>query len=222
VAARQAEGGKGGGPQEIAADRVLLAAGFLPNSQNLGLEELGVTVNRRGFIEIDERMRTSVPGIYAVGDITGKVALAHVAFAQGHVAAEVIAGHETIELDYNAMPRCTYTSPQVAAIGLTEEQAKEQYGEIKVGKYPIQPNGKAQALGERDGVAKIIGDARTGEILGAHLIGPEVTEMIAEFSLAKFLESTAEEIARSVHPHPTISEVIGEAALAVEGSAIHI
>lgn len=218
---RTTEAGSGG-PREIAADRFLLASGFVPNSGDLGLEEVGVTLNGRGFIEIDDQMRTSVPTIYAIGDVTGKLALAHVASAQGHVAAEVIAGHDTIRLDYNAMPKCTYTSPQVASIGLTEEQARQQHGEIKVGKYPFKPNGKAQALGELDGMVKIIGDATTGEILGAHLIGPEVTEMIGEFSLAKFLESTSEEIARAVHPHPTLSEVIAEAAMGVEGTAINI
>ncbi len=177
-----------------------------------------MTTDRRGFIQIDDQMRTSVPNIYAIGDVTGKLPLAHVASAQGHIAAEVIAGHPTIRLDYNGMPRCTYTSPQVASMGLTEAQAKEQYGdEIRMGKYPFKPNGKAQALAETDGVVKIIGHARTGEILGAHLIGPEVTELIGEFSLTRYLEGTSEEIARAVHPHPTLSEVVAEAAANVEG-----
>ena len=209
-------------PQTLEVERVLLAAGVLPNSGDLGLEALGVTINKRGFIEIDERMQTNVPGIYAVGDVTGKVLLAHVASAQGEVAAEAIAGHQEIKLDYNAMPRCTYSNPQVASIGLTEAQAREGGREVHVGKFPFRPNGKAQALNDLDGQIKIIADAASGEILGAQLIGPDVTELIGEFSLARSLESTPFELARSVHPHPTLSEVIAEAALNVEGQAIHM
>ncbi|MDB5058480.1 MAG: lpd, partial [Chloroflexi bacterium] len=166
-------------------------------------------------------METNVSGVYAIGDVTGKLNLAHVASAMGEVAAEVIAGHPTIRLDMNSMPRCTYSSPQVASIGLSEEQARAQ-GEVHVGSFPFRPNGKAMALGEPDGQIKIIADAHTGEILGAHLIGPDVTELIGEFSLARFLEATPEELARSVHPHPTLSEVIAEAALAVDGKPIHM
>jgi dihydrolipoamide dehydrogenase len=210
----------GGDQQTLEADRVLVGLGFLPNSENLGLEDLGVRVER-GNIVVDDRMQTNVPGIYAVGDVTGQLKLAHVAFAMGEVAAETIAGHETIRLDMNSMPRCTYSAPQVASIGLTEEQARAQ-GEIRVGTFPFRPNGKAMALGETDGQVKIVADAHTGEILGAHLIGPDVTELIGEFSLARFLEATPLELARSVHPHPTLSEVIAEAALGVEGQPIHM
>jgi dihydrolipoyl dehydrogenase len=209
-----------GEPKVIEADRVLYAVGFAPNSENLGLEALGVKVER-GFIQVNERMETGVPGLYAIGDVTGKLTLAHVASAMGEVAAEVIAGHPTITLDMQSMPRCTYSSPQVASMGLTEEQARAQ-GEVKVGTFPFRPNGKAQALAEVDGQIKIIADARTGEILGAHLVGPDVTELIGEFSLARFLEATPEELARAVHPHPTLSEVIAEAALGVEGAPIHM
>jgi len=209
-------------PQTLEVERVLLAAGVLPNSGDLGLEALGVTINQRGFIEIDERMQTNVPGIYAIGDVTGKVLLAHVASAQGEVAAEAIAGHPELKLDYNAMPRCTYSNPQVASIGLTEAQAREGGREVRVGKFPFRPNGKAQALNDLDGQIKIIADAASGEILGANMIGPDVTELIGEFSLARSLESTPFELARSVHPHPTLSEVIAEAALNVEGKAIHM
>ena len=138
------------------------------------------------------------------------------------VAAEDIAGHHTVRPDYDAMPRCTYSSPQVAAIGKTEAQARESGAEIRVGKFPFRPNGKAMALGETDGQVKIIADAKTGEILGAHLIGPDVTELIAEFALARTLESTPSELARAVHPHPTLSEVVAEAALNVEGQAINM
>jgi dihydrolipoamide dehydrogenase len=211
-----------GGPRTIEVDQVLLAAGFLPNSGDLGLEALGVQINQRGFIEIDDRMQTNVPGVYAVGDVTGKVPLAHVAFAQGEIAAEAIAGKQEIKLDYNSMPRCTYSSPQVASIGLTEAQAREGGREVRVGKFPFRPNGKAMALAETEGQIKIIADAKTGEILGASLVGPDVTELIGEFSLARTLESTPFELGRSVHPHPTLSEVVGEAALSVEGHAIHM
>jgi len=213
--------GEGGGEARVLeADRVLSAIGFVPNSENLGLEALGVKIGR-GFIQVNDRMETGVPGIYAIGDVTGKLMLAHVASAMGEVAAEVIAGHPTIKLDMQSMPRCTYSAPQVASMGLTEEQARAQ-GEVKVGAFPFRPNGKAQGLGELEGQIKIIADAHSGEILGAHLVGADVTELIGEFSLARFLEATPEELARSVHPHPTLSEVIAEAAMGVEGSPIHM
>ena len=214
-----------GEAQVLEADRVLYAVGFQPNTEDLGLDAAGVALER-GFIKVNGRMETNVPGVYAIGDVavqenSPKLSLAHVASAMGEVAAEVIAGHPTIKLDMNSMPRCTYSSPQVASIGLTEEQARAQ-GDIHVGSFPFRPNGKATAMGETEGQIKIIGDARTGEILGAHLIGPDVTELIGEFSLARFLEATPEELARSVHPHPTLSEVIAEAALAVDGKPIHM
>jgi dihydrolipoamide dehydrogenase len=210
-----------GGPQTLEVDRVLVSTGFMPNSEDLGLEDLGVATER-GFITVDDKLQTNVRGIYAIGDVTGKLMLAHVASAQGEIAAEDIAGHRTIKPDYDAMPRCTYSSPQVAAMGQTEAQARAGGREIRIGKFPFSPNGKAQALGETEGKVKIIADASTGEILGAHLIGPDVTELIAEFAVARTLESTPLEVARSVHPHPTLSEVIAEAALAVEGQAINI
>ncbi|MGN6359239.1 MAG: dihydrolipoyl dehydrogenase [Thermomicrobiales bacterium] len=211
-----------GQPQTLEVDRVLLSAGFVPNSKDLGLEALGVATDRRGYITVDDHLRTNVPNIFAIGDVTGKLPLAHTAFAQAELVAELIAGQHTYPLDYDAIPRCTYSHPQVAALGLTEEQAREGGREIKVGKFPFRPNGKAQALGELDGQVKIIEDARTGEILGVHMVGPDVTEMIAEFALARTLEATPAEVARAVHPHPTLSEVIGEAAPAVEGLPIHM
>jgi dihydrolipoamide dehydrogenase len=211
-----------GKPQIVEVDRVILAAGFVPNSEDLGLEQAGVTTNKYGFIEVDDRLQTNVPGVYAIGDVTGKLNLAHVASAQGEIAAEAIAGHHTVKPDYDAMPRCTYSAPQIAAIGVTEAQARAKGLEINVGKFPFRPNGKAMALGETDGQVKIIADAKTGEILGAHLIGPDVTELIAEFALARTLESTPSELARAVHPHPTLSEVVAEAALNVEGQAINM
>lgn len=214
-----------GAESSLEADLMLVATGVLPNSANIGLESVGVKVNRGGFVEVDEYLRTNVPGIYAVGDLTGKLALAHVGSAQGIVAAEHIAGHETMPLTdekYTDMPRCTYCNPQVASLGLTEKQARAKGLEIKVGKFPFIANGKALGLGEREGFIKIIADARYGEIIGAHLVGPEVTELLPELVLAKTWELTPEEIARSVHAHPTLSEVIMEASHGVFGAAIHM
>ena len=214
-----------GAESSLEADLMLVATGVLPNSANIGLESVGVKVNRGGFVEVDEYLRTNVPGIYAIGDLTGKLALAHVASAQGIVAVEHIAGHETTPLSdekYTDMPRCTYCNPQVASLGLTEKQARAKGLEIKVGKFPFIANGKALGLGEREGFVKIIADAKYGEILGAHLVGPEVTELLPELVLAKTWELTPEEIARSVHAHPTLSEVIMEASHGVFGAAFHM
>ncbi len=211
-----------GQTQVLEAEQALVAIGFRPNSKGLGLEELGVRLDQRGFIEIDERMATNVPGIWAIGDVTGKLMLAHVASAQGIVCAENIAGVETTTLDYRMMPRATYCQPQVASFGLTEAQARAEGYEVKVGRFPFQANGKALGLGESGGFVKIITDAKYGEILGAHMIGPEVTELLPELTLAQRMELTPAEIARNVHAHPTLSEVIMEAAHAAEGHAIHI
>jgi dihydrolipoamide dehydrogenase len=211
--------------ETLVADKVLMAIGIRPNTDMAGLDAAGVELDQRGNVKIDEYMRTSVPHIYAIGDCTGKLALAHVASAQGIVAAETMAGEETIPFPqerYPFMPRCTYCSPQVASLGLTEKQAIEAGHEIKVGKFPFMPNGKAQALGVRVGFVKLIADAKYGEILGAHLVGPDVTELLPELSLAQFMEITPEEIARTVHAHPTLSEVIMEAAHAVEGHPIQM
>jgi dihydrolipoamide dehydrogenase len=212
-----------GEDKPLEADQVLVATGFKPNSKGIGLEAVGVKTNGRGFIEIDAGMRTNVPGVWAIGDVTGKLLLAHVGSAQGIVCAETIANHPTIVLDYAMMPRATYCQPQVASFGYTEAQAKEQGYEIKVAKFNFQANGKALGLGDYAGWIKIVADAKYGEILGAHLIGPEVTELLPEFTLAHNLELTAEEIARNVHAHPTLSEVIMEAAHGLtEGGYIHI
>ncbi len=211
-----------GGQQTLEAEQALVAIGFKPNSGGLGLEELGVSLDRRGFIQIDERMATSVPGIWAIGDVTGKLMLAHVASAQGIVAVENIAGAETITLNYEMMPRATYCHPQIASFGLTEAQARERGYEVKIGRFPFQANGKALGLGEGSGWAKIVTDARYGEILGAHLIGPEVTELLPELTLAQMMEITTAEIARNVHAHPTLSEALMEAAHDAEGHAIHL
>jgi dihydrolipoamide dehydrogenase len=209
------------GEQTLEAERALIAIGVRPNSQSLGLEEVGVQVER-GNIVVDTSLRTSVPGIYAIGDVTGKLPLAHVASAQGIVAAETIAGVDTVALNYEMMPRCTYCHPQVASFGLTEAQAAEHGYEIGVGKFPFRANGKALGLGDYDGFVKIVADSVSGEILGAHLVGPEVTELLPELVLAREWELTPEEIARTVHAHPTLSEVLMEAAHGVFGEAIHI
>ena len=166
-------------------------------------------------------MRTNIPTIYAIGDVATDYRLAHVASAMGIVAAETIGGHETMTLDYRMMPRCTYCVPQVASFGLTEAQAKEAGYEINTGRFAFQANGKALGMGERDGFIKIIADAKYGEILGAHMVGPDVTELLPELTLAHNAELTAEEIARNVHAHPTLSEALMEAAHGVEGAPIH-
>lgn len=204
------------------AEQALVAIGFRPNSSGLGLDEVGVKISERGFIEIDERMATNIPGIWAIGDVTGKLMLAHVGSAMGIVCAENIAGHETVTLDYEMMPRATYCQPQVASFGLTEAQAKERGYEVKVGRFPFQANGKALGLGDYVGWVKIVVDEKYGEILGAHMIGPEVTELLPELTLAHMMELTPAEIARNVHAHPTLSEVLMEAAHGAEGYAIHI
>jgi len=210
------------GEKVLQAEQALVAIGFRPNGRGLGLEEVGVKLSERGAVEIDERMATNVPGIWAIGDVTAKLMLAHVGSAQGIVCAENIAGAETITLNYEFMPRATYCQPQVASFGLTEAQAKERGYEIKIGRFPYQANGKALGLGDYTGWVKIISDAKYGEILGAHLIGPEVTELLPELTLAQMMELTPNEIARNVHAHPTLSETLMEAAHAAEGHAVHI
>ena len=206
----------------LQAEQALVAIGFRPNGRGLGLEELGVKLSERGAVEIDERMATNVPGIWAIGDVTAKLMLAHVGSAQGMVCAENIAGVETITLNYEMMPRATYCQPQVASFGLTEAQAKERGYEVTIGRFPYSANGKALGLGEGTGFVKLVTDAKYGEILGAHLVGPEVTELLPELTLAQMMELTPNEIARNVHAHPTLSETLMEAAHAAEGHAIHI
>ncbi len=206
----------------LEAEQALVAIGFRPNSKGFGLEEAGVKISERGFVEINEKMQTNVPNVWAVGDVTGKLMLAHVGSAMGIVAAENIAGAETATLDYEMLPRATYCQPQVASFGLTEAQAKERGHSIKIGRFPFQANGKALGLGDYAGWIKIIVDEKYGEILGAHMIGPEVTELLPELTLAHLMELTPNEIARNVHAHPSLSEVLGEAAHAAEGTPIHI
>lgn len=210
------------GEEVIEAELTLAAIGFKPNSKDLGLEEVGVKLDKRGFIEIDEKMETSVKGIYAIGDVTGKLLLAHVAQAMGVVAAENIAGVETVILDYNMMPRATYSYPQTASFGYTEAKAKEQGYDVVVGQFPFQPNGKALGLGDYQGFVKVVTDKKYGELLGAQMVGPEVSELLPELTLAQRFELTAHEIGRNVHAHPTLTEAIMEAAEQALGKAIHI
>ena len=213
----QVEGG-----QPLEAEQCMVAINFLPNTEGIGLEAAGVQLTERKNIAIDGNMRTNVPGVYAIGDVATDYRLAHVASAMGLIAAETIAGHHTTPLDFRMMPRCTYSQPQVASFGYTEAAAKEAGYEVKVGQFPFVANGKSLGLGEKEGFVKIISDARYGEILGAHLVGPDVTELLPELTLAHNNELTAEEIARNVHAHPTLSEALMEAAHGVEGQPIHI
>lgn len=210
------------GEKTLQADQALVAIGFRPNSANLGLDDVGVKLSPRGHVEVDDRMATNVPGIWAIGDVTGKLLLAHVASTQGILVAEAISGKQTHPIDYTMVPRATYSHPQIASFGLTETQAKEKGYEIKVGKFPLQANGKALGLGEGSGFCKLIVDAKYGEILGGHLIGAEVSELLPEFTLAQRMELTAEEIADNIHAHPTLSEVIMEAAHSALGKSIQI
>jgi dihydrolipoamide dehydrogenase len=209
------------GEEKLSADQVLLAASFLPNSGELGLEAIGVKMSQRGFIEVDDRMATNIPGVWAVGDVTGKLMLAHAGMAMGVVCAEAIAGKQPKALNYQNIPKATYCHPQVASFGMTEKQAIEAGHEIAVGRFNFQPNGKALGLNDYSGWVKIIADKKYGEILGAHLIGPEVTELLPELTLAQANELTAAEIAHNIHAHPTLSEVLHEAAKDVSGEALH-
>jgi dihydrolipoamide dehydrogenase len=206
----------------LEAEQTLVAIGFRPNSKGLGIEEAGVKINERGFVEIDERMATNIPGIWAIGDLTGKLMLAHVGSAMGIVCAEHISKHETVALDYEMMPRATYCTPQVASFGITEAQAKDKRLAVKIGRFPFIANGKALGLGDSAGWVKLVVDEKFGEILGATMVGPEVTELLPELTLAHMLELTPAEIARNVHAHPTLSETLMEAAHVAEGSPIHI
>ncbi|AKQ44879.1 hypothetical protein TH63_03370 [Rufibacter radiotolerans] len=209
------------GEETIEADVVLSAVGIQTNLENLGLEELGIAVER-GRVTTDDFYRTNVEGIYAIGDIVKGPALAHVASAEGIICVEAIAGHHPEPLDYKNIPGCTYCVPEIASVGYTEKECKEMGREIKVGKFPFSASGKASAAGAKDGFVKVIFDAKYGEFLGAHLIGANVTEMIAEVVVARKLETTGHEIIKSVHPHPTMSEAIMEAAAAAYGEVIHL
>lgn len=212
---------KDGKEEVIDCDIVLSAVGVSPNTENIGLEALGIETDR-GLIKVDEFYQTNVPGIYAIGDIVPGAALAHVASAEGIICVEKIAGENPEPMDYNNIPSCTYCSPEVASVGYTEAAAKEAGYDIKVGKFPFSASGKASAAGAKQGFVKVIFDSKYGEFLGAHMIGYNVTEMIAEVVAARKLETTGHEIIKTVHPHPTMSEAVMEAAAAAYGEVIHL
>lgn len=203
------------------ADVVLSAVGVSPNLENIGIEEMAIELEK-GKVKVDDFYRTNIEGVYAIGDIVHGQALAHVASAEGIICVEKIAGQEVNPLDYNNIPACTYTTPEVASVGMTEKQAKEAGYEIKVGKFPFTASGKASAAGARDGFVKLIFDAKYGELLGGHLIGANVTEMVAELVAVRKAEMTGHELIKTVHPHPTMSEAIMEAAAAAYDEVIHI
>jgi dihydrolipoamide dehydrogenase len=207
--------------ERFEAEQVLMAVGRGARIKGLGLEPLGVQMER-GFVKVSPRMETSAKAVYAIGDMAGPPLLAHKAMAEGIVAAEAIAGKNPRPLDYGNVPSCTYCRPQIASIGLTEAKAKENGREVTVGKFPFTASGKAVALGETEGFVKVVADKGTGEILGAHIVGPEATEMIHEFAVGRTLEATLEEIIHTIHAHPTLSEAALEATLGALGQAIHV
>jgi dihydrolipoamide dehydrogenase len=212
---------KDGQQQVLEADKVLQAIGFQPRVEGYGLEKTGVRLTERGAIDIDGRGRTSVPHIFAIGDVTAKLMLAHAAESMGIIAAETIADAETMELDYAMIPRATFCQPQIASFGYTQKQAEELGYDVKVAKFPFTANGKAHGLGEPGGFVKLIADAKYGELLGAHMIGPEVTELLPELTLAQQWDLTVNEVARNVHAHPTLSEAVKEAVHGLAGHMIN-
>jgi len=213
---------KDGSQQVLEADKVLQAIGFAPNIEGYGLDKAGVRVTERGAIDVDGRCRTSVPHIFAIGDVTAKLMLAHAAEAMGIVAAETLADAETMELDYAMIPRATYCQPQVASFGYTEAQARELGHDVKVAKFPFSANGKSHGLGDATGFVKLISDAKYGELLGGHLIGPDVTELLPELTLAQQWDLTVHEVARNVHAHPTLGEAVKEAVHGLAGHMINM
>jgi dihydrolipoamide dehydrogenase len=212
----------GGDEQVIEADRFLAAFGFAPRLQGYGLDNTGVRTTERGAIEIDDHCRTNVPGVYAIGDCTGKLMLAHTAEAQGIVAAETLAGAETMPVEYDFIPRATYCQPQIASFGYTEEQAKAKGYDVKTARFPFSANGKAMGLGDAVGFVKVVADAKYNEILGAHMIGPDVTELLPVLTLAQKWDLTADEVARNVFAHPTLSEAVKEAVEGIAGHMINL
>lgn len=209
------------GEESVDCDVVLSAVGIQTNLENIGLEEVGIATDK-GKIMVNPYYQTNIPGYYAIGDCVPGQALAHVASAEGIICVEKMAGHHPEPLNYSNIPGCTYTSPEIASVGMTEKQAKEKGIDIKVGKFPYSASGKASAAGQKDGFVKLIFDAKYGEVLGAHMIGYNVTEMIAEIVVARKLETTGHEILKSVHPHPTMSEAVMEAAAQAYGEVIHL
>jgi dihydrolipoamide dehydrogenase len=211
-----------GGTQTVEAERVLSAIGRAPLVEDIGLEKAGVKMTDRGFIAVDRQMRTNVEGVYAIGDVAGPPLLAHKGSHEGVACVEAIHGDPHAGIDYGNIPNCTYCHPEVASVGLTEEQAREKGLDIEVGTFPWTANGRALTAGETDGFVKVIRDKRYSEVVGAHIVGPHATELIAEFVVGRHLETTVEEMDRAMHPHPTLSEAVAEAALAALGHALHI
>ena len=211
-----------GKTQTIQAERVLSAIGRAPLVEDIGLEEAGVKLTDRGFIGVDRQMRTNVEGVYAIGDVAGPPLLAHKGSHEGVACIEAIHGDPHAGIDYGNIPNCTYCHPEVASVGLTEEQAREQGIDIEVGTFPWSANGRALTAGDTDGFVKVIREKKYGEVVGAHIVGPHATELIAEFVVGRHLETTAEEMDRAMHPHPTLSEAVAEASLASMGHALHI
>ncbi|NUT36538.1 MAG: dihydrolipoyl dehydrogenase [Hamadaea sp.] len=213
---------KNGQQQVLEADKVLQAIGFQPRVEGYGLDKTGVRLTERGAIDVDGRCRTSVPHIFAIGDVTAKLMLAHAAESMGIIAAETIGNSETMELDYVMIPRATYCQPQIASFGWTEAQARERGFDVKVAKFPFTANGKSNGLGDTVGFVKVISDGKYGELLGAHLIGPEVTELLPELTLAQQWDLTVHEVARNVHAHPTLGEAVKEAIHGLAGHMINM
>jgi dihydrolipoamide dehydrogenase len=211
-----------GETRTIEAERVLSAIGRAPNTEDIGLEKAGVKLTDRGFIQVDRQMRTSVEGVYAIGDVAGPPLLAHKGSHEGVACVEAIHGDPHAGIDYANIPNCTYCHPEVASVGLTEEQAREKGLDIEVGTFPWTANGRALTSGDTDGFVKVIRDKKYSEVVGAHIVGPHATELIAEFVVGRHLETTVEEMDRAMHPHPTLSEAVAEAALASLGHALHI
>ncbi len=207
---------------EVGAEQLLIAIGRVANSEDCGLQEAGVECDQRGFVKTDEWMRTNVAGIWAIGDVVGGFLLAHAAAHEGVTAVEDIAGRRIHAMEQDLITRCTYSTPEIASVGLTEAEAREQGHEVKSGKFPFLANGRALIHGETEGFAKLIADGKTGQLLGAHVVGVQATELIAEPALARLFQGDAWEIGRNIHPHPSLTEVLGEAALAVDGAALNI
>jgi dihydrolipoamide dehydrogenase len=209
------------GEKAASYDKILLGVGIRANIESTGLLELNATITEGGFIDINDRMQSSVDGVYAVGDVTGVMPLAHVASAQGAAAAEAIAGRVRMPLVYSDMPRAVYSRPQVASVGLTQAAAEAQGYSVRAARFPVRANSKALAVGETEGFAKLVIDADSDEVIGCHMIGPDVTELIGGLSLARVLGARATDVASAVYPHPTLSEMVKEAALATKGEAVH-
>jgi len=208
------------GEKKLKTEKVLSAAGRVPELGNIDVQRLGIELDRKA-IKVDEKMRTNIPGIYAVGDVVGKIMLAHVASREGIVAVENISGKE-VSMDYKVVPNCVFSMPEVASVGLTEEEARKENDNIKVSKFPFMANGKALSMGETEGMVKIIADADTSELLGVHILGAHASDLIAEGTLALSMEATAEEIVNTIHAHPTLAEAIAEAAEGIAGKPIHL